>query len=230
MLLNFRHVSARQLIGEFVGSAMLAGIVIGSGIMAQTLSPHDVGLQLLENAAATAAGLYALILIFGAVSGAHFNPVVTWVDVVRGDCTVDRALSYLPVQVAGCITGAMAANVMFGQKIISISTHHRVTGAHLFSEVLATAGLLLVIFALSTNGHSTAIPAAVGCYIGAAYFATSSTSFVNPAIAIGRMFSNSFAGIAPSSVPAFIGAELVGGALGLVLLHLLYPTSKKATS
>jgi arsenate reductase len=198
--------------------------------MAQTLSPHDVGLQLLENATATAAGLYALILIFGAVSGAHFNPVVTWVDVVRGDCTVDRALSYLPVQVAGCITGAMAANVMFGQKIISISTHHRVTGAHLFSEVLATAGLLLVIFALSTNGHNTAIPAAVGCYIGTAYFATSSTSFANPAIAIGRMFSNSFAGIAPSSVPAFIGAELVGGALGLVLLHLLYPTSKKATS
>jgi arsenate reductase len=227
MLLKHEHVSARQLLGEFLGSAMLAGIVIGSGIMAQTLSPTDVGLQLLENAAATATGLYALILIFGAVSGAHFNPIVSFVDVFRGGASWQRALAYLPAQVAGCIIGALSANAMFATSLLSISTHHRVTGAHLFSEVLATAGLVLVIFALSHNGHAAAIPAAVGCYIGAAYFATSSTSFANPAIAVGRIFSNSFAGIAPSSVPAFIGAELVGGAVGLAIVHLLYPANPK---
>lgn len=223
MLLKREHFSGRQLFSEFVGSAMLAGIVVGSGIMAQTLSPTDVGLQLLENAAATAAGLYALILIFGAVSGAHFNPIVSFIDVFRGGASWQRGLSYLPAQVAGCIVGAMSANSIFGQSLVSISTHHRVSGAHLFSEVLATAGLVLVIFSLSHNGHAAAIPAAVGCYIGAAYFATSSTSFANPAIAVGRMFSNSFAGIAPTSVPAFIGAEIVGGALGLLLVTVLYP-------
>jgi arsenate reductase len=227
MLLKHEHFSARQLLAEFLGSAMLAGIVVGSGIMAETLSPTDVGLQLLENAAATAAGLYALILIFGAVSGAHFNPIVSFVDVVRGGASWQRALSYLPVQVAGCSVGAISANAMFGQHLVTISTHHRVTSAHLFSEVLATAGLVLVIFALSHNGHGSAIPAAVGCYIGAAYFATSSTSFANPAIAVGRMLSNTFAGIAPASVPAFIAAEIVGGVMGLLLVNALYPTSKE---
>jgi arsenate reductase len=218
-------VTTRQLLGEFLGSAMLAGIVVGSGIMAETLSPSDVGLQLLENAAATATGLFALILVFGATSGAHFNPVVSLVDVLRGGARWQRALAYLPAQVAGCIVGTISANAMFGRNLVSISTHHRLTGAHLFAEVLATAGLILVIFTLSANGRAASIPAAVACYIGAAYFATSSTSFANPAIAVGRMFSNSFAGISPDSVPAFIAAELVGGLLGFGLVSLLSPTT-----
>src|SRR6478736_9770996 len=172
----------RRLLAEFLGSAFLAAVVIGSGIAAQELSPHDTGLALLENAAATAAGLFAIILMFGPVSGGHFNPVVSLVDAHFGGLGRRDAFAYIPAQVAGCITGAVVANVMFALSAISISTHHRASPAHLFAEVIATLGLLLVIFALARTGRASTAPAAVGAYIGAAYWFTSSTSFANPAI------------------------------------------------
>ncbi len=220
----------RRLVAEYLGSAFLAAIVIGSGIAAQQLSPGNVGLELLQNAIVTGAGLFAIILIFGALSGAHFNPVVSFVDAAFGGISWRDAGAYLPAQVAGCITGAIVANVMFSLPAVSISTHHRATGPHLLSEVIATAGLILVIFALARSEKSAYTPAAVGAYITAAYFFTSSTSFANPAITIGRMFSNTFAGIAPSSAPAFIGAQAVGGVLVVGLLWLLYPGITPAES
>jgi arsenate reductase len=220
----------RRLIAEFLGSAFLAAIVIGSGIAAQQLSPGNVGLELLQNALVTGAGLFAIILIFGALSGAHFNPVVSFVDAAFGGLPWRDAAAYLPAQVAGCITGAIVANVMFSLPAVSISTHHRATGPHFLSEVIATLGLILVIFALARAGKSSYTPAAVGAYITAAYFFTSSTSFANPAITIGRMFSNTFAGIAPSSAPWFIGAEIIGGVLAVLLIRLLYPGITPAES
>ena len=213
----------RRLTAEFLGSAFLAAIVIGSGIAAQQLSPGNVGLELFENAAATGAGLYAIILMFGPVSGAHFNPVVSFVDASFDGISWRDACAYLPAQVVGCTGGAVVANLMFSKAAISISTHHRATPAHFLSEIVATLGLILVIFALARSGRSHITPAAVGAYIGAAYFFTSSTSFANPAITVGRMFSNTFAGIAPSSVPAFIAAQIVGGALAIGVIKVLYP-------
>jgi glycerol uptake facilitator-like aquaporin len=218
----------RRLAAEFLGSAFLAAIVIGSGIAAQRLSPTDTGLQLLENSAATAAGLFAVILMFGPVSGAHFNPVVSFADAALGGLSWRGAAAYLPAQVAGCVTGAVAANLMFGEAAVSISVKHRASGAHALSEVIATAGLVLLIFALARSGRLASAPAAVGAYIGAAYWFTASTSFANPAIAVGRMFSNSFAGIAPSSVPVFIAAEVGGGIAGVALIRILYPTLSPA--
>jgi glycerol uptake facilitator-like aquaporin len=214
---------ARRLLAELLGSTFLAAVVIGSGIAAQTLSPQDLGLELLENAAATAAGLYAIILMFGPVSGGHFNPVVSFVDASFGGISYRAAAAYAPAQVAGCVLGAVAANAMFARSEISISTHHRATGAHLLAEAIATGGLILVIFALARSHRSAAAPAAVGVYIGAAYFFTSSTSFANPAISIGRVFSDTFAGIAPASVPSFIVAQVVGGGLAMVTIRFLYP-------
>ncbi len=214
---------ARRLLAELLGSAFLAAVVIGSGIAAQQLSPHNVGLELFEDAAATAAGLYAIILMFGPVSGGHFNPIVSFVDASFGGITPRDALAYLPAQVTGCVLGAMAANAMFATALISISTHHRASPAHLFSEIIATLGLILVIFALARTHRSATAPAAVGAYIGAAYFFTSSTSFANPAITIGRIFSNTFAGIAPASAPAFILAQIAGGAIAIAAIHVLYP-------
>jgi arsenate reductase len=216
-------IFARRLLAEFIGSAFLSAVVIGSGIAAQRLSPSDVGLQLFENAAATAVGLYAIILMVGPVSGAHFNPVVSLVDAALGGMTWRQALSYLPAQVAGCIGGAVLANLMFSQAAVSISTKHRMSGAHFLAEIVATVGLLLVIFALVRSDRTAQAPAAVGSYIGAAYFFTSSTSFANPAITVGRMFSNTFAGIAPSAAPGYIAAQVVGGALALLLVRALYP-------
>jgi glycerol uptake facilitator-like aquaporin len=213
----------RRLLAEFLGSAFLAGVVIGSGIAAQRLSPGQTGLQLLENAAATAAGLFAIILMFGPVSGGHFNPVVSFVDAFFGGLSWRDAGAYLPAQVAGCIAGAVAANLMFALPAVSISGKHRATPAHFLSEVIATIGLLLVIFALARSGRSRSAPAAVGAYIGAAYWFTSSTSFANPAITIGRMFSDTFAGIAPASAPGFIGAQVIGATLAVVLVRALYP-------
>jgi arsenate reductase len=218
----------RRLLAESLGSALLAAIVIGSGIAAQTLSPGNVGLQLFENAAATAAGLFAIILMFGPISGAHFNPVVSFVDAAFGGLSWRDAAAYLPCQTVGCIAGAVLANVMFSKAAISISTKPRASGPHWVSEVVATLGLILVIFALARSGRSHLAPAAVGAYIGAAYFFTSSTSFANPAITVGRMFSDTFAGIAPSSVPSFISAQLVGGALAFGLVRGLYPGITKA--
>jgi glycerol uptake facilitator-like aquaporin len=213
----------RRVLAEFLGSAFLAAAVVGSGIAAANLSPGDTGLQLFENAAATAAGLFAFILMFGPVSGAHFNPAVSVADAAFGGLSWRDAFAYIPSQVAGCIAGAVAANGMFGLAAISISETHRATEAHLFAEIIATLGLLLLIFSLARTRRGDLAPAAVGAYIGSAYFFTSSTSFANPAISVGRMFSDTFAGIAPSSVPGFVVAQLIGGVLALALLRALYP-------
>ncbi len=218
----------RRLLAEFLGSAFLAAVVIGSGIAAQRLSPGQTGLELLENAAATAAGLFAIILMFGPVSGGHFNPVVSFVDAFFGGMRWRDAAAYLPAQVAGCIAGAVAANLMFALPAVTISTKHRASAAHFLSEVIATIGLLLVIFALARSGRSRSAPAAVGAYIGAAYWFTSSTSFANPAITIGRMFSDTFAGIAPSSVAPFIAAQILGGILAAGIIKALYPAITSA--
>jgi arsenate reductase len=214
----------RRALAEFLGSAFLAAVVVGSGIAAQLLSPHEAGLELLENAAATAAGLFAIILMFGPVSGGHFNPAVSFVDAALGGIRGRDALAYLPAQIGGCVAGAIVANGMFAKAAISLSTHHRASGAHLLAESVATSGLMLVIFALGRTGRATTIPAAVGAYIGAAYFFTSSTGFANPAITIGRAFSNTFAGIAPASTPGFIAAQAIGGGLAILAIRNLYPS------
>ncbi len=213
----------RRALAEFLGAAFLTATVVGSGIAAARLSPGDSGLQLLENAAATAAGLFTFILMFGPISGAHLNPVVSLVDSALGGLRRRDLLAYVPAQVAGCVAGAVVANAMFGLAAISISTTHRASGSHLFAEVVATLGLLLVIFSLARTRRGEIAPAAVGAYIGAAYFFTSSTSFANPAIDVGRMFSDTFSGIAPASVPAFVGAQLIGGMVALGLIAVLYP-------
>ena len=218
----------RRLLAEFVGSAFLAAVVVGSGIAAQTLSPGQTGLELLENAAATAAGLFTIILMVGAVSGGHFNPVVTLVDAAFGGLGWRDAAAYVPAQITGCVAGAITANAMFGLSAVSISQHDRASTGHWLAEAVATVGLLLVIFALARSRRTHVTPAAVGAYIGAAYFFTSSTSFANPAITIGRMFSNSFAGIAPASAPGFIAAQLVGALVALGLIGALYPDVREA--
>ncbi len=218
----------RRLLAELLGSAFLAALVIGSGIAAQQLSPHDIGLQLLENAAATGAGLYTIIQMFGPVSGGHFNPVLSFLDAGFGGISWRDMIAYLPAQIAGCVLGALAANGMFAKAAISISTHHRASPAHLLAEIIATLGLLLVIFSLARSRRGASAPAAVGAYIGAAYFFTSSTSFANPAISIGRTFSNTFAGIAPASVPGFVIAQALGGGLALLAIRTLYPNVTSA--
>jgi glycerol uptake facilitator-like aquaporin len=201
---------------------LLAGVV-GSGIMAAKLAGGNDALALFCNTLPTGAILTVLILTFGPVSGAHFNPVVSFADAALGGMSWRDAAAYLPAQVAGCITGAVAANVMFARAAVSISAKHRASGPHALSEVIATAGLLLVIFALARSGRAASAPAAVGAYIGAAYWFTSSTSFANPAITVGRMFSNTFAGIAPSSAPLFIAAQIGGGIAGVLIIRGLYP-------
>lgn len=218
----------RRALGELVGTALLVAVVVGSGIMAAQLSPDDVGLQLLENSIATALGLAAIILIVGPVSGAHLNPVVSAADWWLGRRTraglsaVELAV-YVPAQVAGGIAGAVLANAMFDLAPVAWSGKDR-DAPHLWlGEVVATAGLVLLIFALVRSGRAAIAPAAVGGYIGAAYWFTSSTSFANPAVTVGRAFSDTFAGIAPSSVPAFVAAQLVGLVAGLALLLTLYP-------
>ena len=219
-----RHIALwRRLVAEFLGSALLAAIVVGSGIAAQRLSPAATGLELLENALVTGAGLVAIILMFASVSGAHYNPVVSFADWAFGGISLRDAAAYLPAQVAGCAAGAVLANVMFALPAVSISTHQRVSGPHLLSEVVATAGLLLVIFSLARTGRSAITPAAVGAYIAAAYFFCSSTSFANPAITVGRTLSDTFAGIAPASVLPFVGAQVAGAAIAVVLVRALFP-------
>ena len=212
----------RRMLAEYLGSFLLAAIVIGSGIAAQNLSPNALGLELLENAAATGLGLYFLIVTFGPISGAHFNPIISIVDALFGGVSWRSAWSYLVAQIAGCVTGAIVANLMFSRAAVSLSTDHRGSLAHGLSEVIATAGLVLVIFALARTQRSSLAPAAVGSYIACAYFFTSSTSFANPAIVVGRMFSNSFAGIAPASAPLFVVAEVIGGVAGVGLIKLLF--------
>src|SRR3954468_22916975 len=214
---------ARRALAEFCGSAFLVAVVVGSGIAAAKLSPNDAGLELFENAAATAGGLVALILAFGPVSGAHFNPVVSLADAFFGGLDGRDLPAYIAAQIAGAITGSIAANLMFELDAVSWSTHSRSSGGLWFSETIATMGLLLVIFGVVRSGRASAAPFAVGACIGAAYFFTSSTSFANPAVTIGRAFSNTFAGIKPTSVPAFIAFELIGGVLAVGLIWALYP-------
>jgi glycerol uptake facilitator-like aquaporin len=214
---------ARRALAEFCGTAFLVAVVVGSGIAAVKLSPSDVGLQLFENAAATAGGLVALILAFGPVSGAHFNPVVTLADAILGGLDWRDVPAYVGSQVAGAMAGAVVANLMFQLDAVSWSTHARANGGLWLGEVVATLGLLVVIFGVVRSGRASAAPFAVGAYIGAAYFFTSSTSFANPAVTIGRAFSDTFAGIKPSSVPVFIVCQLVGGLVAVLLIRTLYP-------
>ena len=217
----------RRIVAEFLGSILLTALVIGSGIAAVSLSPHDVGLELLENALATAFGLFAIILIFAPVSGAHFNPVVSIVDAAFGFRPWRDVALYVPAQVAGCVVGAILANVMFALPAVTFSTHDRLTGQHFLAEIVATAGLILIIFSLARSGRSAWAAPAVGAYIGAAYFFTSSASFANPAITIGRMFSDTFAGIAPGSTLGYVGAQLIGGAIGFSLIRFLFPRGSR---
>ncbi|HUS61449.1 MAG TPA: MIP/aquaporin family protein [Acidimicrobiales bacterium] len=213
----------RRALAELCGTAFLVVVVVGSGIAAQRLSPDDTGLQLLENAAATAGGLVALIFAFGPVSGAHFNPVVSLADAFLGGLDRRDLPAYIAAQIAGAIGGAIIANLMFELDAVSWSTHSRSDGGLWLGEVVATAGLLAVVFGVVRSGRASAAPFAVGAYIGGAYFFTSSTSFANPAVTIGRAFSDTFAGIEPASVPAFVAFQLVGGALAIALIRTLYP-------
>jgi glycerol uptake facilitator-like aquaporin len=220
--------TSRALLAEFVGTALLVTVVVGSGIAAAQLSPGDVGIQLLENSIATAFGLGVLILLFGPVSGGHFNPVVSLADWLLGRRTKaglsgGSVVMYTAVQIAGGILGAALANVMFDRAALELATKDRFTTGHLIGEVVATAGLIALIFALARTGRAALSAAAVGAYIGAAYWFTSSTSFANPAVTVGRMFSDTFAGIAPGSVLPFITAQIVGGLIGLALVVALYP-------
>jgi glycerol uptake facilitator-like aquaporin len=218
----------QRLIAEFTGTALLVTVVVGSGIAAQQLSPDDIGLQLLENSTATVFGLAVLILLFGPVSGAHFNPVVSAADWLLGrragtGISARHVAPFALAQTVGGVLGAWLANIMFDRNVFEIATKDRITGGHLVGEVVATAGLIALIFALARSGCAAVSAAAVGAYIGAAYWFTSSTSFANPAVTIGRIFSDTFAGIAPSSAPGFIVAQIVGALIGLALVVALYP-------
>ncbi|UYY83692.1 aquaporin family protein (plasmid) [Arthrobacter sp. YA7-1] len=222
----------RRAIAEFLGTALLVAIVVGSGIAAAQLSPNDVGLQLLQNSTATVLGLTVLILVFGPVSGAHFNPVVSLADWFLGrrsgsGLSLPDLGLYILAQIAGAIGGSVLANAMF-EVGTSISTKERATAGHLLAEVVATAGLILLIFSLAATKRGALAAPAVGAYIGAAYWFTSSTSFANPAVTIGRIFSDTFAGIAPGSVPPFIAVQLLGAAVGVGLLLTLFPHAGRA--
>jgi glycerol uptake facilitator-like aquaporin len=222
----------RRVVAEGLGTALLVTVVVGSGIAAARLSPGDTGLQLLENAFATALGLAVLILMLGPISGAHFNPVVSAVDCWFGQrnqgLSMKDLAAYVPAQVLGAIAGAVLANLMYGEQAVSWSSTDR-SATHLWiGETVATAGLIVLIFSLARSGRSAAAPAAVGAYIGAAYWFTSSTSFANPAVTIGRAFSDTFAGIAPESVPAFVVFQVIGAAVGAVLVLALYPATASA--
>jgi glycerol uptake facilitator-like aquaporin len=212
----------RRAVAELVGTAFLVAAVIGSGIAATRLSPDDVGLQLLENSLVTGAALVALILALQPVS-ASFNPVVTLVERALGLVTTRMALALVPAQVAGACLGALVANLMFDLDAVSVATHDRAGAGLWLGEVVATLGLVLVVFGSLRTARVESVAYAVGGYIAAAYWFTSSTSFANPAVTVARMLSDTFAGIAPTSVPLFLLMQLVGGGLGLALVRLLYP-------
>jgi glycerol uptake facilitator-like aquaporin len=213
---------ARRALAEFVGTAFLVAAVVGSGIAAARLSPHDIGLQLLENSVITGAALVALILALQPVSAA-FNPVVTLVERAIGAVTTTYAAALIAAQISGGVLGTIAANLMLDLDAINLSTHHRTSAGIWLGEVIATLGLLIVIFGTVRSGRADRVAYAVGGYILAAYWFTSSTSFANPAVTIARMFSNTFAGIAPASVTMFILMQLIGGLLGYALIRALYP-------
>ena len=218
---------SRRLLAEFLGTGLLVTVVVGSGIAAQQLSPNDVGIQLLENSTATVFGLAVLILLFGPVSGGHFNPVVSLADWFLGRRTgaglsLPDVGAYTVAQILGGIAGALLANVM-SDVGAGFSTKHRASEGHLIGEVVATSILIALIFALVRTERGAIAAPAVGAYIGAAYWFTSSTSFANPAVTLGRMFSDTFAGIAPASAPAFIGMQLLGLIVGVAITLALYP-------
>jgi glycerol uptake facilitator-like aquaporin len=218
---------ARRVLAEFLGTGLLVAVVVGSGIAAAELSPGDTGLQLLENSTATVLGLAALILMCGPVSGAHLNPVITLADWFlerrrAGGADLRTVGAYVTGQVAGGVCGALLANAMF-EVGFHVSDTGRASSGHLLGEVVATAGLVALVFALSRTGRAALAAPTVAAYIGAAYWFTSSTSFANPAVTVGRLFSDTFAGIAPSSVPAFVAMQLVGLAVGVAVVLALYP-------
>jgi arsenate reductase len=213
----------RRALAEGLGTGLLVVAVVGSGIAAERLSPGDTGLQLLENAAATATALVAIILAVGAVSGAHLNPVVTLADRFLGGLSTVEAGAYIAAQVAGGVIGTMVANLMYSLPAVEVSTHVRSGGGLWLGEVVATFGLLLVVLGLVRSGRASAVPFAVGAYIGGAYFFTSSTSFANPAVTVARALTDTFAGIAWRSVPALVVAEVVGAALAVLAVRALYP-------
>ncbi len=213
----------RRLAAEGLGSGFLVVAVIGSGIAASQLSSGDVGLQLLENAIATSGALVGLILMFGAVSGAHFNPVVTLVDRILGTTTTRDSALYAIAQVVGGCLGAVVANLMFELPAVEFSTTQRSSPALWLSEIVATVGLLLVIHGCVRTGRSNAVAFAVAAWIGGAYWFTSSTSFANPAVTLARTLSDTFAGIAPASAPMFVVMQLVGAAIAVALIRLFHP-------
>ena len=217
-----RSIAARVL-AEGLGTGFLLAVVVGSGAMAEQLSPDDVGLQLLENSTATALALAALILTFGPVSGAHFNPVVTLAEFVTGKLDRRAVVPYIGAQLVGACLGAVVANLMFELPAIELSTKDRIGAGTFLAEVVASFGLLTVIFGVVRSGRLTAVPVVVGGYIGAAYWFTSSTSVANPAATIGRTLSDTFAGIRPASAPGFIAAQLVGAALAVAVARVLFP-------
>lgn len=220
----------RRALAEFIGTALLLIAVVGSGIAAQHLSPNDSGLELLENAVATGAGLVAIILAVGPVSGAHLNPVVSAVDAVFGGLRRHELGVYAVAQLSGGVAGVVLANLMYSLPAVSISANTRSGDGHLLGEVVATFGLLLVVFGLARAGRAATAPVAVGTYITGAYFFTSSTSFANPAVTVARMLSDTFAGIAPRSVPGFIGAQVVGAAIATGVIHALWPRIERVAS
>jgi glycerol uptake facilitator-like aquaporin len=221
---------ARRTFAEFLGTALLLTAVVGSGVAAQRLSPADVGLQLLENSVATAAALVAIILAVGPVSGAHLNPVVTLADRVFGGLGTGEAAAYIAAQLLGGAAGSVVANLMFDLPAVAWSAKTRGGAGLWLGEVVATFGLLLVIFGVVRSGRMSAVPFAVAGYIGAAYWFTSSTSFANPAATLARTLSDTFAGIAPASVPAFVAAEAAGAGLAVLTIAVLYPRVRQAAA
>lgn len=219
----------RRLAAEALGTALLIVAVVGSGIAASRLSSNDVGLQLLENAAATACALIGLILMFGAVSGAHFNPVVSVLDRMLGTTTTRDTGLYIVAQVVGGCLGAVLANLMFELPAVELSTTDRSSPALWLSEVVATVTLLLLIQGCVRTGRANVIPFAVGAWIGGAYWFTSSTSFANPAVTIARTLSDTFAGIAPASAPMFIVMQVIGMVIAFGLVRLFYPHDHSET-
>ena len=217
----------RRAFAELLGTALLVIAVVGSGIAAQRLSPGDLGLELFENATATAAALVAIILAVGPVSGAHLNPVITLADRAFGGIGTAEAGAYMACQVAGGVVGVVVANLMFSLPAVERSTTARSSGGLWLGEIVATFGLLLVVFAVARLGRPTVAPFAVGAYIGGAYFFTSSTSFANPAVTVARALTDTFAGIAWSSVPGFVAAQLVGAAVAVAAIGMLYPDAAR---
>jgi glycerol uptake facilitator-like aquaporin len=210
----------KKLIGEFLGTLTLVAVVVGSGIMAISIS-QDVGVQLLINTISTVFGLLVLIQIFAPISGAHFNPVVTMVDLIERKVSFSLFIQYATAQILGAVSGAVLANAMFDHPLIETATKIRSGGNLYIGEIVATAGLILIINLLIKQEKLALIPAMVAAWIGSAYFFTSSTSFANPAVTIGRTFSDSFAGIAPSCAPKFIAAQILGALIGLGLTKVL---------